>query len=131
MKVLIFQDLAQAEAYVASEVLARIEQAPNPVLGLATGGTMERVYARIVHSAQIVVLVLDLASLHLLLEVSGRRQEMGVMRVEEVHPQEERFFVIGLQPLQNRDRRFVSRSLAAAGGDRTILVDAGGPPVEK
>lgn len=52
MKVLIFQDLAQAEAYVASEVLARIEQAPNPVLGLATGGTMERVYARIVHSAQ-------------------------------------------------------------------------------
>jgi glucosamine-6-phosphate deaminase len=52
VKVLIFQDVAQAEAYVAANVLGLIEQRRNPVLGLATGGTMERVYARIVQRAQ-------------------------------------------------------------------------------
>ncbi|KKK68456.1 hypothetical protein LCGC14_2943880, partial [marine sediment metagenome] len=52
MKVLIFSDTAQAEAHVAAEVLDLVAGRPDPVLGLATGGTMERVYARIVERAR-------------------------------------------------------------------------------
>ncbi len=51
MKVLIFKKLELAEAHVASEVLSLVRAQPNPVLGLATGGTMERVYAQIVRRA--------------------------------------------------------------------------------
>lgn len=51
MKVLIFPQLAEAEAFVAAEVLALVAARDNAVLGLATGGTMERVYAQIVQRA--------------------------------------------------------------------------------
>ena len=51
MKILIFPDTEQAEAFVALEVAALVSKRPTAVLGLATGGTMERVYGRLVACA--------------------------------------------------------------------------------
>jgi len=51
VKILIFPDTEQAEAFVALEVAALVSKRPTAVLGLATGGTMERVYGRLVACA--------------------------------------------------------------------------------
>jgi glucosamine-6-phosphate deaminase len=47
MKVLILQDPARAVARTAEMILDQIRRKPDTVLGLATGGTMEPVYARL------------------------------------------------------------------------------------
>lgn len=48
MKVLIFSSEEEAKRQVADRLLRQIQLAPNSVLGLATGGTMEAVYAHLV-----------------------------------------------------------------------------------
>lgn len=48
MKVLIQRDAETAVACVASLITARVRRVPASVLGLATGGTMESVYARLI-----------------------------------------------------------------------------------
>lgn len=48
MKLLILPDAAQAVARAAGLIAARLRRAPGSVLGLATGGTMEPVYAELV-----------------------------------------------------------------------------------
>lgn len=45
MKVLIFPDAARATSRAADEILAAVRANPASVLGLATGGTMEPLYA--------------------------------------------------------------------------------------
>ncbi|MCZ0962544.1 glucosamine-6-phosphate deaminase [Paracoccus benzoatiresistens] len=45
MKVLVFPDAATASAATAARIVARLHDNPRAVLGLATGGTMEPVYA--------------------------------------------------------------------------------------
>ncbi|MDO5640929.1 MAG: glucosamine-6-phosphate deaminase [Paracoccus sp. (in: a-proteobacteria)] len=48
MKVLIRPDAALATARVADQIAARLARLPGTVLGLATGGTMEAVYADLI-----------------------------------------------------------------------------------
>jgi glucosamine-6-phosphate deaminase len=48
MKVLIQRDAAKAVGCVAGLIAARLRRVPDSVLGLATGGTMEAVYARLI-----------------------------------------------------------------------------------
>ncbi|MBI1172305.1 glucosamine-6-phosphate deaminase [bacterium] len=48
MKVLIKSDAARAVDCVAGLIVARLQRLPTSVLGLATGGTMEAVYARLI-----------------------------------------------------------------------------------
>ncbi|MFV0302587.1 MAG: glucosamine-6-phosphate deaminase [Paracoccus sp. (in: a-proteobacteria)] len=48
MKVLIHDDAAGAVTHVARLIAARLTRQPEVVLGLATGGTMEAVYARLI-----------------------------------------------------------------------------------
>lgn len=48
MKVLILETAAGAVDYVAARIAGRLEHAPETVLGLATGGTMEAVYERLI-----------------------------------------------------------------------------------
>ena len=48
MKVLICPDAARASDRVAGMIVARLARAPRTVLGLATGGTMEAVYERLI-----------------------------------------------------------------------------------
>lgn len=48
MKVLIHRDADRAADCVAGLIAARLRQQPASVLGLATGGTMEAVYARLI-----------------------------------------------------------------------------------
>lgn len=48
MKVLIHDDADKAADCVAGLIAARLARAPASVLGLATGGTMEAVYARLI-----------------------------------------------------------------------------------
>jgi glucosamine-6-phosphate deaminase len=48
MKIIIKQDAASATAHVAAMVAAYVRSDPAPVLGLATGRTMEQVYTRLV-----------------------------------------------------------------------------------
>lgn len=50
MKVLIHEDAAQAVDCVAALMTARLARQPDVVLGLATGGTMEAVYARLIEA---------------------------------------------------------------------------------
>lgn len=52
MKVLIHGDAAQAVDCVAGLIAARLRRVPASVLGLATGGTMEAVYARLLTAHQ-------------------------------------------------------------------------------
>lgn len=47
MKVLIFPDARTATARAADEIVRQVAAQPDTVLGLATGGTMEPVYARL------------------------------------------------------------------------------------
>lgn len=49
MKVLIFPDAASASAAAARRIVAHLRDNPCAVLGLATGGTMEPVYAALRH----------------------------------------------------------------------------------
>ncbi|MCB9946097.1 MAG: glucosamine-6-phosphate deaminase [Geminicoccaceae bacterium] len=51
MKVLIFPTRAEAETCMAAELLRTVSGQPDAVLGLATGGTMDRVYERLVSMA--------------------------------------------------------------------------------
>ncbi|MEL7215712.1 MAG: glucosamine-6-phosphate deaminase [Pseudomonadota bacterium] len=51
MKVLIFPDAERADDHVAGLLCQEVAAKPSAVLGLATGGTMERVYARVVDRA--------------------------------------------------------------------------------
>lgn len=48
MKVLIHKDADSAIDWVAGLIVARLARQPDAVLGLATGGTMEAVYARLI-----------------------------------------------------------------------------------
>ena len=48
MKVLILDTAADAADYVAARIAAVLAEAPRTVLGLATGGTMEAVYERLI-----------------------------------------------------------------------------------
>jgi len=48
----IFDTEDEASRYTAERLAARIEAKPDAVLGLATGGTMEPVYARLVERLQ-------------------------------------------------------------------------------
>lgn len=48
MKVLIFQTEDETKQRAADLLLQRVERHPNSVLGLATGGTMEAIYAHLV-----------------------------------------------------------------------------------
>jgi len=57
---LIFHDTASASDYVSSTLIEKVRTKPKAVLGLATGGTMEPIYARFVEQA-----------LRLQLDVSG------------------------------------------------------------
>lgn len=50
MEVIIRPDIETAVDLVVRLIVARIKEKPNAVLGLATGRTMERVYARLVDS---------------------------------------------------------------------------------
>lgn len=50
MKVLIHEDAALAVDCVAGLMMARLARQPEVVLGLATGGTMEAVYARLIEA---------------------------------------------------------------------------------
>lgn len=52
MKVLIHDQPQQAVDCVAGLISARLRRQPDAVLGLATGGTMEAVYARLIQSYQ-------------------------------------------------------------------------------
>jgi glucosamine-6-phosphate deaminase len=52
MKVLIQSDADKAVACVAQLIAARLRRVPTSVLGLATGGTMEAVYARLIAARQ-------------------------------------------------------------------------------
>ncbi|MFD1797296.1 glucosamine-6-phosphate deaminase [Paracoccus aurantiacus] len=48
MKVLIHEDRAEAVNHAADLIAARLRSRPETVLGLATGGTMEAVYTRLI-----------------------------------------------------------------------------------
>ncbi|SMP04558.1 glucosamine-6-phosphate deaminase [Shimia sagamensis] len=48
MKVLIFKTAEEAKTHAARCLLKQVKQRPKSVLGLATGGTMEDVYAKLV-----------------------------------------------------------------------------------
>ncbi|MGV8955589.1 MAG: 6-phosphogluconolactonase, partial [Cypionkella sp.] len=48
MKILIHADADKAADCVAGLLIDRLHRAPDTVLGLATGGTMEAVYARLI-----------------------------------------------------------------------------------
>ena len=50
MKVLIHADAARAVDCTAGLIAARLQRQPDAVLGLATGGTMEAVYARLIRA---------------------------------------------------------------------------------
>lgn len=52
MKVLILPDAEAAADRVAGLIAARLRRQPEVVLGLATGGTMESVYARLIRAHQ-------------------------------------------------------------------------------
>ncbi|MGV8984758.1 MAG: glucosamine-6-phosphate deaminase [Cypionkella sp.] len=52
MKVLIQGDAAKAVECVADLIVGRLRRGPDSVLGLATGGTMEAVYARLIAAHQ-------------------------------------------------------------------------------
>jgi glucosamine-6-phosphate deaminase len=52
MKVLIQKDAAKAVDCVAGLIAARLRRVPTSVLGLATGGTMEAVYSRLIAAYQ-------------------------------------------------------------------------------
>src|SRR5690606_3187159 len=48
---LIFPDASSIAQYVSSTLIEKIRNKPETVLGLATGGTMEPIYARFVEQA--------------------------------------------------------------------------------
>jgi glucosamine-6-phosphate deaminase len=52
VKVLIHDDADSAVDHVAALIAARLRRQPDAVLGLATGGTMEAVYARLIAAHQ-------------------------------------------------------------------------------
>lgn len=49
---LIFPDVASIADYVSTVLVTKIKRKPNVVLGVATGGTMEPIYARFVEQVQ-------------------------------------------------------------------------------
>lgn len=51
MKVLIFPSKTDAKHHAAQMLLQQVQRAPNSVLGLATGGTMETIYAHLVDAS--------------------------------------------------------------------------------
>jgi len=51
MKVLIFQTEDEAKLRAAQIILSRVQSVPNSVLGLATGGTMEAIYAHLIEGS--------------------------------------------------------------------------------
>ncbi len=48
----IFSDPSAVAEYVSAALIAKIQSKPDAVLGLATGGTMEPIYARFIDQAR-------------------------------------------------------------------------------